>query len=411
MLKILLPLVLLSALKLEAQVHIPLDLTFEESQRWFRELNENKSLLETVDIYVTRSISAGERMSTWLKLINEQRSADDQIRLTNSNDRGNGIPIDSANKYGPSTIEAFYKKLEAEMPQELKAVMLEGGQITASFPGTKEDFILWSRKVSYIYQTAVRWTGMQQWLSWYERAKARDVRGYYFLNKTEDLDQKLADFEALDEEVKDELKKNLITLCFNHTGDESRCEAAFSEARGKGGLVELKDFLMPTGKAVWDSFFKISNPREDIEWSPDNRLVMRVPFKTPRDAHIARWLQENVEDEFKRDSLGWAMELDFVTGNPGTAYLEFKPNVTPHVSGGNVVVMDQNTPLEEFDTRWTIRHEFGHILRLPDCYHEFYDPKENVMINYQLDVTDLMCSRSGDMNDRIYEELKRVYLR
>ena len=72
---------------------------------------------------------------------------------------------------------------------------------------------------------------------------------------------------------------------------------------------------------------------------------------------------------------------------------------------------DANTPLEEYEVQWTIRHEFGHILRLPDYYVEFYDTHEDIAINYQLDTTDLMCSRAGDFNERIYTELKRVYFR
>lgn len=411
MLKFILALSLLSSTVAVANPHIPLDLTFEESQQWYKEIAQNKSLVEAQDTYITSSIRAGERMSKWLKMINENRSAEDQIRLTSSTGRGSGIPIEKASKYGPSTIEAYYQKLQTDMPTELQEIMLGNGTLTPTFPGTTEDLILWARKVSYIYQTAVRWTGMQQWLDWYARARSRDVRGFYYLNKMTDLDQKIQDFDNLEVEEQAELKKNMLTICFNGLEDEARCEKLFETSKTKGELLKFKDSFMMVGQEVWDSFFKISRPRRDIEWSSDNRLVMKVPFKTPSDAHIATWLQDNVEDEFKRDTLGWAMELDFVTGNPSTAYLEFQPNVTPHVTSGNVVVMDQNTPLEEFDTRWTIRHEFGHILRLPDCYHEFYDPNENVMINYQLDVKDLMCSRSGDMNDRIYDELKRVYFK
>lgn len=71
--------------------------------------------------------------------------------------------------------------------------------------------------------------------------------------------------------------------------------------------------------------------------------------------------------------------------------------------------MDSNQPIEEYDSQWTIRHEFGHVLGLPDCYHEFYDTTQEAYVNYQFDVTDLMCSRAGNMNERIYLELKKAY--
>jgi len=89
----------------------------------------------------------------------------------------------------------------------------------------------------------------------------------------------------------------------------------------------------------------------------------------------------------------------------------FQPGVVPHVNGlgGNEIVMDSNQPIEEYESQWTIRHEFGHVIGLPDCYHEFYDVSQQAFVNYQLDITDLMCSRAGNMNERIYNELKRVY--
>jgi hypothetical protein len=71
--------------------------------------------------------------------------------------------------------------------------------------------------------------------------------------------------------------------------------------------------------------------------------------------------------------------------------------------------MDSNQPIEEYESQWTIRHEFGHVLGLPDCYHEFYDVNARAYVNYQLDITDLMCSRAGNMNERIYKELKEAY--
>ena len=77
--------------------------------------------------------------------------------------------------------------------------------------------------------------------------------------------------------------------------------------------------------------------------------------------------------------------------------------------GGNQIVMDSNQPIEEYESQWTIRHEFGHVLGLPDCYHEFYDTNLEAYVNYQLDVTDLMCSRAGNMKERIYTELKKAY--
>jgi len=54
-------------------------------------------------------------------------------------------------------------------------------------------------------------------------------------------------------------------------------------------------------------------------------------------------------------------------------------------------------------------HEFGHILRLPDCYLNFYDVKEQKVTYYELDPSNLMCSHTGTLNKDVYKELKRAY--
>jgi bacillopeptidase F (M6 metalloprotease family) len=73
--------------------------------------------------------------------------------------------------------------------------------------------------------------------------------------------------------------------------------------------------------------------------------------------------------------------------------------------------MDANQSIEEDDSKLVIRHEFGHILGFPDCYHEFYDTELDGFVNYQLDTTDIMCSGTGAMTERMYKELKRVYFK
>lgn len=73
--------------------------------------------------------------------------------------------------------------------------------------------------------------------------------------------------------------------------------------------------------------------------------------------------------------------------------------------------MDADQPLTEYDAQWTIRHEFGHVLGLPDCYLEYYDPDKEVIVSYQIDIDDLMCSRHGHIQGHHLDELKRVYFR
>ncbi len=63
--------------------------------------------------------------------------------------------------------------------------------------------------------------------------------------------------------------------------------------------------------------------------------------------------------------------------------------------------------MTEYDVQWTIRHEFGHVLGFPDCYIEFYEQASGEIINYQIDTSNLMCSRMGHIQEKHFAELKR----
>lgn len=393
----------------EHHPHLPLELTFEESQQLLRQhwVKFGEGMMKANAPETQLAIDGGEKFSKWLKEINQQRSTDDQIRLTSGSNRGGGIPIDSPSKYGPKTIKERLQKNLDEIPASIKDIVY-GNKDTTTLPTSKEDFIKYGRMISFLYQTAVRWsTSLEPWLDWYKKNKQRDVRGYYHLKKMSDLDEKLEDFSKLTDKEQEEIKKHMMDICQNNQYSIKACEKAFDSNRKKKNLKALKDQLWPAAMATWNSFFEIRNPRTDVTWNESEPNVMKAPFIDPKNEKISNWLKENIEDEFKTTT--WNFELNFVEEGKDTAYLEFQPNVTPHVTRGNIIVMDANSPIEEYDVKWTIRHEYGHILRIPDCYIEFYDETEEVAVNYQLDVKDLMCSRAGDFNQRLYDELKRVY--
>lgn len=104
--------------------------------------------------------------------------------------------------------------------------------------------------------------------------------------------------------------------------------------------------------------------------------------------------------------------MSFRPSGNNIAHVVFKPGVTPHVNGlaGSQIVMDANAPLTEYDVQWTIRHEFGHVLGIPDCYIEFYDYSEEAMVNYQIDIENLMCSRKGHLKEIHISELERLII-
>jgi len=401
--------------------HMPLELSLKESQKLWknyqakeatRVLHEGDEKGEEIELTsVRQAIGNGERLLEWIEQINSTREEAKKIRLTSPQTR-KGIPIDKPKKYGPSTIENDFQELRDAIPEQMRNVIYEKAPLPDNLAMSDEVFIEHGRKLSRLYQTAVRWhTIILPWKWYYKSKTVYDVRGFYHLNKWKDegvLDDKLENYEGLKVTEQEKVKSYLVGLCHNSGQLLEPCERLFNNAAKKLGLVEFKDNHWGKGQAKWDGFYKITDPRTDIVWNSANPLEARIPFKDPKDARIAAFLKDNVEDEFKWEA--WGLYIDFLTSTPvGTSKIEFKPGVTPHVSGGNKIVMDQNVDIEEYEVQWTIRHEFGHILRFPDCYVEFYLESEDVAVNYQLDTSDLMCSRAGDMNERIYQELRKVY--
>ena len=135
---------------------------------------------------------------------------------------------------------------------------------------------------------------------------------------------------------------------------------------------------------------------------------MVAPFQDPGSDDVRNFLKTNIEDEWRFNN--WHLELPF-TGNSEAPHVVFLPGVTPHVNGigGDEITMNSSQPLTEYDAQWTIRHEYGHVLGFPDCYVEFYERERNVIVNYQFDIDNLMCSRRGHIKATHLAELKRVY--
>ncbi len=394
-----------------AYAELPLDLSFEEMREIYRKNQPEKSFNKgtpSVSYQVQQSIVMGENLFQWLKLINKHRSESDQLRLTSkSSSGGTGIPVDRPMKYGEKTISKNFSRVIAQFPKEFTSVLSGKTPISPSTIIDEKTFIKCARYVSVLYSRATRYSLLIKWKDHYIKNAQRDIRHFYYLKNIPDLDNHLRQFNGLDSSTKKKTTDALMDLCMKAKKDESYCAPYLEKFISSNRLVAYKNIFWRFSLALWDSFFKISQPRTDIEWKND---TLTIPFYAPQISKISYWLKSNVEEEFQWEPEAWKLELSFTDQrSKNTSYIEFQPNQTPHVSGGNKIVMDANTAIEEYGTRWTIRHEFGHILRFPDCYHEFYDPKEEVFVNYQLDVTDLMCSRSGKMNERIYKELKRVY--
>ena len=405
---IFLTITMLLSFKATAIPHLDLEMSSDEYRTLLQKASQNKSL-SAEDPAIEASLKLGDRLSKWISIINSSRPVDAAIRLTSAQTR-RGIPIESPSIYSPSIIKSAAEKILAELPEEMKTVITTNGEFPTSIGIDDETFIKHARLIDRNYQSAARYKSVNAYRSQYISAASEDVRGYYYLTKNNITAEQLKDSSSIARDQVPAIKDALTKICLNaHTDSLAGCRKKIETSFMNNTLASTYNNFFPAAKSNWNNFFVIPSyaKRSDVNWFSN---TLTVPFNTPSIAKFIPYLQDNIEDEFRFKD--WKLRINFGSYVLGPR-LVFQPGVVPHVNGlgGNQIVMDSNQPIEEYESQWTIRHEFGHVLGLPDCYHEFYDTTLDAFVNYQLDTTDLMCSRAGNMKERIYQELKRSYIK
>jgi hypothetical protein len=358
---------------------------------------EYAQILKTVpksmkaDPEIENAIKLGMRLSAWIAKVNTGRSAQTAIRLTSPETR-RGIPIDKPSIYNPAIIKKTQEEVLRDMPKEMRDVILATSEVPGTISLDDETFIKHARLLDRNYQSAARYKSLDPYRYQYTQMAANDVRGYHYLTSNKITATDLRDTSLIPSEKVKPIKDALTGICKN-AGGWGNCAQTVEKAWNANKLAEHYNKYYPAGKRLWEEFFNIpaSGRRTDVAWSGN---TMTVPFNTPSIAKFIPYLQDNIEDEYRWN--GWGLKMKFGSYSNGPE-LVFESGVVPHVNGlgGNTITMDSNQPIEEYESQWTIRHEFGHVLGLPDCYHEFYDTDLKAYVNYQLDITDLMCSRAG----------------
>lgn len=358
--------------------------------------------------YVTQAIKVGKKNMDWLVHMNSLRPEDQKIALTKKGELP-PIPIHTPKIYSPATIEKEFKEISAEIPKGMGKIIFGNGSFSDNPDVDLETYIAWAKKVDKMYQTASRWSLIAPNLVWYKQNKSSDIRGYFFLKQEKDLQNKLEQYNNLSAEEKIHLKPLLIGLCENSQGWTTFCARTLEKAITDKQVYEFYVKYYPGAEKLFNNYFEIGGTRIDIRWSSTDPLKMYVPVRDTKSAEINHFLEFNNEDEWKWGD--WSLDMYFTPN--ADIRVKFEPGSTPHVNGlgGNTITMDANAPLTEWDVQWTIRHEFGHVLGLPDCYVEFYDSSIEAMVNYQIDTENMMCSRAGRMQELHYNELKKAYFR
>lgn len=394
-------LILMPSLALASLPHMDLEMTSAEYAALLKTIPKSA----TADPEIEAAIKLGQRLSAWIAKVNTGRSAETAIRLTSPETR-RGIPIDKPNIYNPTIVKTKQAEILNGMPKSMRDVILGSGEVPGTIDLDDETFITHARLLDRNYQTAARYKSLDPYRSGYTQRAAQDVRGYYYLMSNKITATELRDTSLIPADKVKPIKEALAGICKNNSS-WGNCQKSVENAWKNNTLADFYSNYINGAKKLWDSFFNIPTyaARSDFNWSGN---TLNVVFNTPSIAKFIPYLQDNIEDEYRWK--GWNLKMVF--GNyPRGPKLVFESGVVPHVNGlgGDTITMDSNQPIEEYESQWTIRHEFGHVLGLPDCYHEFYDVDLKAYVNYQLDITDLMCSRAGNMKERIYLELKKAY--
>lgn len=351
-------------------------------------------------------LKMGERNLAWLKHINSKLPADKVLSFSNKSTMS-GYPMDKPSVYSDTLTIQKFNQAKIDMPEEMFKVIFEGQPFTDTPPIDSQKYLEWGLKLDKIYQTAARWLTMQPYLPYLKSRRQEDIRGYYFLSIEPDLENKLNNFKSLPAADHDRLQQWLVLICFNTDANQASCEGKLKTAEANGTVLAHFQQYNPAAKAMFEDFFKIDDLRTDLNWNSSAADVLTFPFKDTNNVTVNDYLKTNIEDEWKWGT--WKLVIDFLPD--ALTHVVFQAGSTPHVNGlaGSEITMDANAPLTEWDVQWTIRHEFGHTLGFKDCYIEFYDEQKKEMFNYQIDVTNLMCSRQGRLQEQHFNELKRVY--
>ncbi len=385
--------------------HMDLEMTSAE----YRALTANLGVFE-IDDPLQVILEKGKRNLDWIEFINATRAAGNKLLLSTPETQ-RGIPITAPSFSNRTIVNADWATRIGALPAQMKAVIIDNADFTSTLQVSDEVFLLHARLVDRSYQNAARWLLQEPYLEAYAERSATDIRGYYNLSNDPNREQKLYAYRTLPVTEQAQYEAWLLGICRNSDISLADCKNNLKQSLlANGNAVEFYRQYSEVSKQQWDAYFAIPVTRSDVVWTAAAPNEFVIPFKNPQHPAVLNWLRDNIEDEFRW--FDWRLKLDFKDeGDENMTHVEFVAGATPHVNGlaGSKITMDGNRNIDEYSARWTIRHEYGHVLGFPDCYLEFYDVETETMINYQLDITDLMCSRRGAFKVNHFDQLKAAY--
>lgn len=357
-------------------------------------------------------IEVGQRVYQWLDVVNAKRAADQKLSFS-TKENVKAYPIERPKVYNAEIIRAEYKEAVSKTPASMLAVLNSKSALPETLPVSDQDFLDAGLLLSSAYDGAARWIMMANYLPSLKRDQINDVRGFVYFSRVKDVEKLLENFKNQTSETQKKIRESLVQMCMNNqsviSSGRGWCVDSVANAEKNDNLFNNYKRNLNRAQIKYKSYFDLDRGlmRDDIVWTAKDPVTLHYPFLQPAELTITDYLRFNIEDEFKMT--GFQLRLDFTPQDRGgLSRLEYQTGVTPHAYKGKIV-MDKNEPITEWSSQWTIRHEFGHLLGFTDCYVEFYDEGLSAIVNYQIDTSDIMCSRRGVFQKHHYDRLKAAY--
>ncbi len=371
---------------------------------------QDKGLDSNEDQQIAMLLAVGKKASKWIEVVNATRLPGNKLDLSSGipSGGGGGIPMDKPQKSSTALIMKMYQDFLANNSTLITDVVTSSQELPANAPVSDKEFTTALRKLDNIYSSTIRWASRREYIPWFTNKAIYDVRGFVFLKNTPDLEQVLNSYSTMSDEDKAKYSGWLLGVCKNGDFGTPACKEELAKYTSNNKLFNFYTRFSKYGQSMYDLFFTLKKTRPEMKWNAD-RTVLNSPFLTPVKSDVQKWLKENIEDEWR--GIGFNLNIDYKNNMSSIPRVQFKEGVTANVNelGGDLITMSAEYPIETVSQKYTIRHEYGHVLGFQDCYLEFYDTSEKVIVYYEVDVNNIMCSRNGRLKPTHIEQLQKSY--
>jgi len=163
-----------------------------------------------------------------------------------------------------------------------------------------DQFVEYGRRLLSTYQAVSRGLHQVPNFSSYQSRRIDDIRGFYFLSRIDDLEQKLGDWASLDNSTQVQWREWLIGECINSYASQVSCESELSKAISSSSVAAYHKKYLPGARSKYGSFFRLQNPRlRDVVWSGTRQNIVMSYFSEPTSQDVTSWLQKNIEEEWQ----------------------------------------------------------------------------------------------------------------